>query len=104
MRKHAPRSDIVAASTSLNRAQRRLRASIAANTRWSQEDPSANAARGQAGLAARFEREIRAADPELPDAEVARRAESARKAHMGRLALASSKARARKAGGYDDAA
>lgn len=78
---------------------RRIRASIAAHTRWSREDPAANAARGQAGLLARFEREILAADPTLPDAEVARRAEAARKAHMGRLALASSKARAaRKAG------
>jgi hypothetical protein len=81
----------------LTPAQRSLRASIAAHTRWSKEDPAANAARGQAGLLARFEREIRAADPTLPDAEVARRAESARQAHMARLALASSKARARKA-------
>jgi len=52
------------------------------------------------GLLAKFERQIRAADPTLADAEVARRAESARQAHMARLALASSKARkARKAGG-----
>lgn len=78
----------------LTPAQRSLRASIAAHTRWSKEDPAANAARGQAGLLARFEREIRAADPTLRDAEVARRAESARQAHMARLALASSKARA----------
>jgi hypothetical protein len=85
---------------SLTPTQRSLRASIAAHTRWSAEDPAANAARGQAGLLAKFEREIRAADPTLPDAEVARRAESARQAHMARLALASSKARgARKAGG-----
>ena len=84
--------------------QRHLRASFAAHTRWSQESPAANAARGQAGLLARFECEIRAADPALPDAEVARRAESARKAHMARLALASSKARtARKAGDGDAA-
>jgi hypothetical protein len=87
----------------LTPAQRILRAQIAANTRWSQENPAANAARGQAGLLAKFEREIRAADPTLPDAEVARRAESARRAHMGKLALASTKARARKAGG-DNAA
>ena len=83
--------------------QRHIRASIAAHTRWSKEDPAANAARGQAGLLAKFERQIRAADPTLADAEVARRAESARQAHMARLALASSKARkarkARKAGG-----
>jgi len=80
--------------------QRTLRASIAAHTRWSAEDPAANAARGQAGLLAKFEREARAAHPTLPDAEVTRRAASARKAHMARLAFASSKARkARKAGG-----
>jgi hypothetical protein len=53
----------------LTREQRAIRASIAAYTRWSQENPAANAARGQAGLLARFEREIRAADPTLPDAE-----------------------------------
>jgi hypothetical protein len=88
----------MAASTSLNRAQRRMRASIAANTRWSKEDPSANAARGQAGLLAKFERDIRAASPDASDAEIARCARSAYKAHMGRLAFASSKARgARKA-------
>jgi hypothetical protein len=88
----------------LTPSQRSLRASIAANTRWSREDPSANAARGQAGLIEKFEREIRAADPELSDAEVARRAESARRAHMQRLALASSRARSRKTGGDLDAA
>jgi hypothetical protein len=90
--------------TPLTPEQRHLRASIAAHARWSQENPAANAARGQAGLLAKFEREIRAADPDLPDAEVARRAESARRAHMGRLALASSKARARRKAGGSDAA
>lgn len=75
--------------------QRRLRGQIAAHARWSQEDPTANAIRGQAGLLAKFEREV---DPDgvLPPAERARRAESARRAHMTRLALASSKARAAK--------
>jgi hypothetical protein len=73
--------------------QRALRASAAALTRWSREDPSANAARGQAGLLARFEREARAAEPGLTDTEYARRAECARRAHMARLALSSSKAR-----------
>jgi hypothetical protein len=83
----------MAASTSPTESQRHLRASIAANARWSTEDPAANAARGQAGLLARFEREAREAEPGLPGAEYARRAESARKAHMARLAFASSKAR-----------
>jgi hypothetical protein len=74
-------------------AQRRLRAQIAANTRWAHEDPAFNAARGQAGLTARFEREV---DPDgvLSPAERARRVEHARKAHFARMALASAKVRA----------
>lgn len=79
--------------------QRTIRARIAAHTRWSREDPAATAARAQAGLMDKFRREV---DPnnELPEAERERRAEAARRAHMQRLALASSKARAaRKAGG-----
>jgi hypothetical protein len=79
--------------------QRKQRAKIAAHTRWSREDPTANAVRAQAGLLAKFEREIRAADPDLPDAEVARRTEHARRAHMLRLAFASAKARSRKTAG-----
>lgn len=67
--------------------QRRERATIAALTRWSQEEPAANAARGQAGLLARFEREIREKNPGLTDAEVAERAEKARAAHMKRMAF-----------------
>ena len=75
--------------------QRTLRARLAAHARRSKEDPTTNATRGQAGLLARFEREV---DPDgvLPPAERARRAESARKAHMTRLSLASSKARSQK--------
>jgi len=90
--------------TSVTPQQRRMRASIAANARWSRENPAANAARGQAGLLAKFEREAREAEPGLTEAEYARRAQAAYRAHMGRLALASSKARAaRKAGGSDAA-
>jgi hypothetical protein len=79
--------------------QRRLRAQIAANTRWSREDPLPTAIRGQAGLTAKFEREIRSEFPNLPDHEVARRVESARKAHFARLALKSAKARSRSRSG-----
>jgi hypothetical protein len=84
-------------TTPLTPRQRRLAAQIAINTRWagaSAEDRAAQGARGQAGLLARFEREV---DPagELEAAERARRAEHAYKAHMARLSLASSKARAR---------
>jgi hypothetical protein len=85
----------------LTKPQRILRAQIAANTRWSREDPAENAARGQVGLAAKFEREAREADPAASDAEIARRAQAAYRAHMQSLALASSKAR--KAGGSDAA-
>lgn len=71
-----------------------MRASIAALTRWSKEDPAPNAARGQAGLLARFERQV---DPnnELQPAERQRRAEAARKAHMRTLAFRSSRARSK---------
>jgi hypothetical protein len=86
----------MAPSKNLTPQQRFLRAQIAANTRWSREDPAENAARGQAGLLARFEREARAADPAASDAEIARRGQAGLRAHMQRLALASS--RARKAG------
>jgi hypothetical protein len=87
----------------LTREQRSIRASIAAHTRWSREDPAANAARGQAGLLARFGREVREAAPGLSEAEYERRAQNAYRAHMGRLALASSKTRARRAGDGDAA-
>ena len=73
--------------------ERRLRAQIAAHSRWAHENPAANAARGQAGLMARFEREV---DPEglLPLVERYRRAENARLAYMRKLSLASVRARA----------
>lgn len=44
----------MAASTALTREQRTQRARLAALTRWSKEDPTANAERGQAGLLDRF--------------------------------------------------
>lgn len=88
----------MAASTSLTPEQRKLRSQIAAHARWAAEDPAENAARGQAGLKDKFLREV---DPAgvLPEAERQRRAQSAYKAHMGRLALASSKARKARASG-----
>jgi hypothetical protein len=85
----------------LTREQRSIRASIAAHTRWAREDPSASAARGQAGLLARFGREVREAEPGLTEAEYERRAASAYKAHFQRLAFASSKARAARKAGSD---
>jgi hypothetical protein len=76
----------------LTPAQRAMRARIAANTRWSRENPAANAARGQAGLLAKFVDQVDP-DRQLPEAERTRRAEAARRAHMQRLAFRSSKAR-----------
>ena len=73
--------------------QRSLRASIAANTRWANENGKTQGVRGQKGLRAKFEREIRAKFPDLGAAEIERRADHALKAHMQRMALKSSKAR-----------
>ena len=80
-------------TTTLTPEQRKLRAQIAALTRWAHEDPQANAQRGQAGLLDKFRREIAAAHPDLPPAELERRAECARRAHMKRLAYAAVRAR-----------
>jgi len=83
---------------SLSPEQRSLRASIAANTRWSREDPRVGTARARAAWYRRF---IDQVDPDrtLPPAERDRRVQAAVRAEMQRLALRSSKARAaRKAG------
>jgi hypothetical protein len=80
--------------STLTPAQRSMRARIAANIRWSREDPKPNAVRAQAGLLAKFVDQV---DPgrALPEAERIRRAEAARRAHMQQLAFRSSKARTR---------
>jgi hypothetical protein len=74
--------------------QRSLRGRIAA--RWSREDGKTNAQRAQAGLLAKFVDQV---DPDrvLPEDERLRRAETARRAHMQRLAFLSSKARTARA-------
>lgn len=78
---------------SLTLEQRSQRGRIAALTRWSKENPAANAARGQAGLLDKFRREVLADDPTVVEPELTRRAEAKRKLHMSRLAYRSSKAR-----------
>lgn len=77
----------------LTAEQRVIRARIAALARWSKEDPKPTAERGQAGLLAKFEREV---DPDkvLPPEERRRRANVAQRLHMTKLAFAASKARA----------
>jgi hypothetical protein len=82
---------LIAFLFTLSPAQRSQRASIAALTRWSREDPAATAARGQAGLLEKFRREALAADPQVAEPELTRRAEAARRAHMKRLAFQKSK-------------
>jgi len=84
----------MAASKTLSPEQRSMRARIAAHARWGKEDPRAGTRAARAALLARFVAEV---DPDgvLPEQERMRRAESARKAHMTRLAFLSSKARSR---------
>lgn len=67
--------------------QRSQRARIAALARWSREDPTPNAQRGQAGLRARFLREVIAEFPGVADAELERRAECRYRQHMASLAF-----------------
>lgn len=72
---------------------RRMRSTIAANSRWALEPNRAAAtAPGREAFMNRFERQV---DPDnkLDQAERARRAESAKKAYFTSLALKSAKAR-----------
>lgn len=74
-----------------------MQAQLAANVRWSKEDPNDPAGpliRARAAYEARFYAGI---PDDLPAAERDRRAAAARRAHYQRLALASVKARRRKA-------
>ena len=85
---------LLAASVSLSPEQRSLRASAAAHTMHARNDSREITANARAGFLAKFLREVDAATPGLPEAERLRRAEHLLRAHMQRLALASSKARA----------
>jgi hypothetical protein len=84
------------AAMTLTPEQRILRARIAANSRWAKETPQMDAAHqaspGHLGYW------IKQVDPdnELPETERIRRAEKLHIAHMQKLALASSRSRARK--------
>ena len=87
---------LLAASRSLSPEQRSLRASLAAHAMHAQHDPREITAGARAGFLAKFLREVDASTPGLPETERLRRAEHLLRAHMARLALASSKARARR--------
>lgn len=89
----------MAASKNLTPEQRSQRARMAAQARWATEDPRPTAQRAHAGLRAKFAREVAERFPGLDETELARRGESAFKAHMTRMAFESSKARSRKASG-----
>jgi hypothetical protein len=81
---------------SVGRARRALQARMAAHALHARvEDPASHTAPARKVFLSRFEREV---DPEgvLEPQERARRAEHAKKAYFTRLALASSKARAKK--------
>jgi hypothetical protein len=81
--------------------QASLRAEIAANEKWAREpDRAAATAKARRAFLAKLEAEV---DPAgvLPPEERARRVESLRRAHMARMALKSSRARAAKKGGAD---
>ena len=79
-------------------SDRALIAKLAAHTRWAKEpDRAAATVSARKGLEAKWAREV---DPDgtLPPAELARRIESCRQAHMARMSLASARARRAKAG------
>ena len=77
--------------------QRSTRASIAANERWSREDPKPALEPAHEGYRRKWLDQV---DPDrvLSEAERNRRADAAMRAHMQRLALKSSRARAKRAG------
>jgi hypothetical protein len=76
----------------VSRAERSLRARLAAYALHAQNDPRETTANGRAAFLARFDREV---DPEglLEPDERRRRAEQARRAYFARLSLAAVKAR-----------
>jgi len=89
--------------SSLTPQQRTLRAQTAANSRWATAPTGARddfSATGRRGHRARYERQFRDQFPGETDAQIAARVDNAMAAHMARMTLASSRARAaRKAGG-----
>jgi hypothetical protein len=76
----------------VSRAERSLRARLAAYALHAQQDPRETTANGRAAFLARFDREV---DPEgrLEADERRRRAEQARRAYFAPLSLAAVKAR-----------
>lgn len=86
-------------SAMLTPAQRSLYGRIGAAVARSRHDPRDLTRNARAAFVERFERPIRAEHPDLPEAEVQRRAAEARRAHMLALAVKSSIARQTKRAG-----
>lgn len=83
----------------MNAEQRKLRAQLGAHTSWANTlDRTARTAAGSRAAEARFEKEAREKFPDATDEQIAKVAESARKAFYKRIGLKSAAARARKAG------
>lgn len=82
----------MAASKTLTPEQRKLRARMAAHSRWAHNDPVSGTAKARAKFNKRFLDEV---DPDrlLPEDERLRRAEHAKSAYFTGLALKSSVAR-----------
>lgn len=78
--------------------QRKLRAQLAANTRWSKQAPVEGTSKARRAFLDRFEDQV---DPDrkLSSNERERRAAAARSAYFARLALRSSQARAKRGAG-----
>lgn len=81
----------------LTATERSQRARIAAHTKWAHEDPVAGTAKARATFLQRFLDEVDAAHPGLDELERHRRAEHLKSAYFARLALASARARRKKA-------
>jgi hypothetical protein len=85
--------------------QRSLRAKLAAHEKWASTDPVVGTAAARAAGPGSLDYWLNKVDPDhlLDDAERARRAESAKKAHYARLAFRSAQARARQGRSADAA-
>jgi hypothetical protein len=86
----------MSAGSSLTPEQRRLRASVAAHERWAHNDPVEGTKPARTAWFGKFIEQVDH-DRKLPEAERQRRAQSAMRAHMQRMALRSSRARSKAA-------
>ncbi|MGQ4351944.1 hypothetical protein [Streptomyces drozdowiczii] len=83
----------------LNPEQRSLRARLAVQTSWANTlDPASRTAKARAAAAGRFEKQARELHPDATDEQIARVAKHLKAAHFSRMALASARSRAAKAG------